>query len=335
MKKKRITLKQLANILGVSVSTASKALNDSYEISEGTKEKVRQAALKYNYYPNLLAQGLKTNRTNTLGVVIPDMRAPFFFRVLRGIEKRATELGYNILTCFSNESYNKERSILEMLSQGKVDAIIMSLSEETQKLQKTDHIDQLIYNGVPVTLFDRVDDHFDCDKIVVDDFDASYRATRKLILSGARNIVLLSSIGATSTGKERYKGYAKALSEKENIEELVLAIEHHKEIDDKLNHLLDEHPVDAILATNELTGVTALNSVTQRGLKVPQDISIIGFTNGLLAMNSNPPLTTISQHGKEMGRIVTEKTVERLKNEKKGHSTTVIKTTLIQRGSTK
>jgi len=104
---KKITLKELAAILKVSVSTVSKALNDSYEISEATKKKVKTAAIKYNYSPNLLAQGLKTKKTKILGVIIPDMRAPFFIRVLRGIEKEASDQGYNILTCFSNESYTK------------------------------------------------------------------------------------------------------------------------------------------------------------------------------------------------------------------------------------
>ena len=148
---KKITLKELAAILKVSVSTVSKALNDSYEISEATKKKVKTAAIKYNYSPNLLAQGLKTRKTKILGVVIPDMRAPFFIRVLRGIEKEASEKGYNILTCFSNESLVKEKSILEMLSQGNVDGILMSLSKESQEQGSIDHVNEIMSNGIPVT----------------------------------------------------------------------------------------------------------------------------------------------------------------------------------------
>jgi len=335
MRNKRITLKELAGILRVSVSTVSKALNDSYEISEATKKKVKTAAIKYNYAPNLLAQGLKTNRTKILGVVIPDMRAPFFIRVLRGIEKEASEQGYNILTCFSNESFEKEKSILEILSQGKVDGIIMSLCRESQKQQQFEHVNDLISSGIPVTLFDRVDDRIDCDKVVINDFESTYNATKELLNSGASNILFISPFGKTTIGRNRHDGYACALREKENISEKVLYIEEYKDFSDDLKQVLKAEKIDGIIAANELTGISAVNIATRLGFKIPEQISIIGFTNGLLSMNSNPPLTTISQHGKEIGRVSTKKLIDRLKNNNLQYSTTVIETTLIKRGTTK
>jgi LacI family transcriptional regulator len=226
---KKITLKELAVILKVSVSTVSKALNDSYEISEATKKKVKTAANKYNYSPNLLAQGLKTRRTKILGVVIPDMRAPFYIRVLRGIEKEASAQGYNILTCFSDESLSKEKDILDMLSQGNVDGIILSLSKESQVEQYFDHVNKLISNGIPVTLFDRVNDRIKCDKVMINDFDSTYNATKLLLNSGARNILFISPISETTLGKNRYRGYAFALEERENLKEKVLHIEEYKD----------------------------------------------------------------------------------------------------------
>jgi len=332
---KKITLKELAVILKVSVSTVSKALNDSYEISEATKKKVKTAAIKYNYSPNLLAQGLKTKKTKILGVVIPDMRAPFSIRVLRGIEKEASAQGYNILTCFSDESLEKEKSILEMLSQGNVDGILMSLSKESQTEQYFDHVNSLISNGIPVTLFDRVDDHIVCDKVIINDFDSTYNSTKLLLNSGARNILFVSPISTTTIGKNRYRGYAFALREKGNLKENVLHIEEYKDFSDDLTRILKADKIDAIIAANELTGISAVNIATRLGFKIPQQISIIGFTNGILSMNSNPPLTTMSQHGKDIGKVATQKLINRLKNSKLEFSTTVIETTLIKRGTTK
>lgn len=335
MRNKKITLKELAAILRVSVSTVSKALNDSYEISEATKKKVKTAAIKYNYSPNLLAQGLKTKQTKILGVVIPDMRAPFFIRVLRGIEKEASAQGYNILTCFSDESYTKEKGILEMLSQGNVDGIIMSLGKESQEQGHIKHVNELIANGIPVTLFDRVDDRINCDKVVINDFESTFNATNVLLRSGAKNILFISPISTTTIGKNRYRGYSFALSERENLTEKVLHIEEYKDFSSDLNKILKEDKIDAIIAANELTGISAINIATRLGFKIPQEISIIGFTNGLLSMNSNPPLTTMSQHGKDIGKIATKKLINRLKNKNLEFTTTVIETTLIKRGTTK
>ncbi len=332
---KKITLKELAAILKVSVSTVSKALNDSYEISEATKKKVKTAAIKYNYSPNLLAQGLKTKKTKILGVIIPDMRAPFFIRVLRGIEKEASDQGYNILTCFSNESYTKEKATLDMLSQGNVDGIIMALCKESQEQGKYDHVNELISKGVPVILFDRIDDRVKCDKVVINDFESTYNATKVLIHSGAKNILFISPISTTSIGKDRYRGYAYALSERKNLSERVLHIEEYKDFTSDLNAVLKHEKVDAIIAANELTGISAINIATRLGFKIPEQISIIGFTNGILSMNSNPPLTTISQHGKDIGKVATQKLINRLKNKNSEYATTVIETTLIKRGTTK
>ena len=306
MRNKKITLKELASILKVSVSTVSKALNDSYEISEATKKKVKTAAIKYNYSPNLLAQGLKTRRTKIIGVVIPDMRAPFFIRVLRGIEKEASEKGYNILTCFSNESFEKEKATLEMLSQGNVDGILMSLSKETQEQGQIDHVNEIMSNGIPVTLFDRVDDRIECDKVIINDFESTYFATRELLKAGARNILFISPISTTTIGKNRYRGYAFALREKGNLEEKVLSIEEYKDFSADLNRILSTEKVDGIIAANELTGISAVNIASRHGLKVPEDISIIGFTNGLLSMNSNPPLTTMNLPARRMGLQVAD-----------------------------
>ena len=222
-----------------------------------------------------------------------------------------------------------------MLSQGNVDGIILSLGKESQEQGHFEHVNELISNGIPVTLFDRVDDRINCDKVVINDFESTYNATNELLKSGARNILFISPISTTTIGKNRYRGYSFALSERENLSEKVLHIEEYKDFSSDLNKILKEDKIDAIIAANELTGISAINIATRLGFKIPQEISIIGFTNGLLSMNSNPPLTTISQHGKDIGKVATQKLINRLKSKKLEYATTVIETTLIRRGTTK
>lgn len=335
MPKRKITLKELAKIVGVSPSTVSKSLNDSFEISEDTKKRVREAALKFNYSPNLMAKGLKTSRTGIIGVIIPDMRAPFFIRVLRGIEKEASKLGYQIITCFSNESFKKEKEILEMLSSGRVDGIIMSLSKKTQELGEYKHLKEIQDKELPIALFDRVDDRIECDKVVINDFDSTFRATNHLLNSGASDILFISQISNTSVGKDRYNGYLEALDNANVSKGRMLEVEEYKSFEKELIRVLKTKKIDAILTANELAAITAINIVTKLGLSIPEDISVIGFTNGLLSMNSNPPLTTISQHGKKMGKLATQHIINRIKHRKNDFKTTVIETTLIKRGSTR
>jgi len=170
---------------------------------------------------------------------------------------------------------------------------------------------------------------------VINDFESTYNATKVLIKSGAKNILFISPISTTSIGKNRYRGYSYALSERTNLSEQVLYIEEYKDFSTDLNAVLDGGKIDGIIAANELTGISAINIASRLGFQIPEEISIIGFTNGLLSMNSNPPLTTISQHGKEIGRVATSKLIDRLKNDNLEYMTTVIETTLIKRGTTK
>jgi len=158
-----ITMKELASKLNVSVSTVSKALNDSPEISPNTIKRIKELANLYNYKPNRIALNLKTSRTKTIGVVIPDILNPFFAKVLLGIESEAAKLGYNIITCLSNEVMQKEKDSLSLLSNGSVDGYILSVSEETQTHNTSDHFEYYINEGLPIVMFDRVVENIDCD----------------------------------------------------------------------------------------------------------------------------------------------------------------------------
>ena len=209
--KAKATLKQIAKELGVSVSTVSKALNDSPEISEPTKVKIQEYAKLKNYKPNMIGLNLKNRSTRTIGVIIPNILNQFFAKVFTGIEKVADEKGYKVITCISNESLEKEINALDMLSNGTIDGFIVSISEEAQKLHEYAHFNEIIKEGTPIVMFDRISDEVDCDKVIVDDFDSAINATQHLINIGCKKIAIFSTIDKLSVSKLRVQGYIEAL----------------------------------------------------------------------------------------------------------------------------
>ena len=338
--KAKATLKQIAKELGVSVSTVSKALNDSPEISEQTKVKIKEYAKLKNYKPNVIGLNLKNRKTETIGVIIPNILNSFFAKVFSGIEKVADKKGYNVITCISNESLEKEIHTLGMLSNGTIDGFILSVSEEAQKLQDYSHFSAIINDGTPIVMFDRIADEVECDKVVVDDFDSALNSTQHLINLGCKNIALISSVDNLSVGKLRADGYLKALKDN-NIpvnEKIILRTDSEDDMKAKIDSLFD-HKIDAIFALDENDSVAALRVSLKKGFRVPEDISIIGFADGILASRRlSPSLTTISQHGIEIGEVAAKKLIERLEeseDETSDYETIVIKTKLKERESTR
>ena len=338
--KAKATLKQIAKELNVSVSTVSKALNDSPEISELTKVRIKEYAKLKNYKPNVIGLNLKNRKTKTIGVIIPNILNSFFAKVFSGIEKVADEKGYNVITCISNESIEKEINTLEMLSNGTIDGFILSVSEEAQKLQEFNHFKEIINEGTPIVMFDRIADEVECDKVVVDDFDSALNATQHLIDLGCKNIALFSSVDNLSVGKLRVEGYLKAL-ENNNISvdnNLILRADSEDDLKDKIESVFDTNKIDGIFALDENDSVLALRIGLKRGYNIPEDLSIIGFADGILASRRlSPSLTTVSQHGPEIGEAAAKLLIERLesKEEVNPYKTTVIKTELRERESTR
>ncbi|TDW49615.1 LacI family transcriptional regulator [Flavobacterium sp. 270] len=338
--KAKATLKQIAKELGVSVSTVSKALNDSPEISEQTKVKIKEYAKLKNYKPNVIGLNLKNRKTKTIGVIIPNILNSFFAKVFSGIEKVADKKGYNVITCISNESLEKEVHTLEMLSNGTIDGFILSVSQEAQKLQDYNHFSAIINDGTPIVMFDRIADEVECDKVVVDDFDSALNSTQHLIDLGCKNIALISSVDNLSVGKLRADGYLKALKDN-NIpvnEKIIIRTDSEDEMKSKLDVLFD-NKIDGIFALDENDSVAALRVSLKKGYRVPEDISIIGFADGILASRRlSPSLTTVSQHGIEIGEVAAKKLIERLEEseeETSNYETIVIKTKLKERESTR
>jgi LacI family transcriptional regulator len=266
--KAKATLKQIAKELGVSVSTVSKALNDSPEISEQTKVKIKEYAKLKNYKPNVIGLNLKNRKTKTIGVIIPNILNSFFAKVFSGIEKVADKKGYNVITCISNESLEKEIHTLEMLSNGTIDGFILSVSEEAQKLQDYSHFSAIINDGTPIVMFDRIADEVECDKVVVDDFDSALNSTQHLINLGCKNIALISSVDNLSVGKLRADGYLKALADN-NIpvnEKIILRTDSEDDMKSKIDAIFD-NKIDAIFALDENDSVAALRVSLKKGIQ--------------------------------------------------------------------
>ena len=292
-----------------------------------------------NYKPNVIGLNLKNRKTKTIGVIIPNILNSFFAKVFTGIEKVAEEKGYNVITCISNESLEKEINTLEMLSNGTIDGFILSVSEEAQKLNEFSHFNDIINEGTPIVMFDRISEEVNCDKVIVDDFESSVNATEHLINSGCKKIALFSSIDNLSVGKLRAQGYLKAL-EKNGIpinDVNIILTDSEEDFDKKAQLLFDKHKIDGIFAVDEHAAVSAIKLGLKNGYKIPEELSVIGFADGVWSRRLSPSLSTVSQHGPEIGEAAAKLLIEELesKDEEYKHKTTVIKTELRQRESTR
>lgn len=335
--KSKATLKQIAKDLGVSVSTVSKALNNSPEISEPTKIKIQEFAKLKNYKPNIIGLNLKNRSTRTIGVIIPNILNPFFAKVFSGIEKIADEKGYNVITCISNESIQKEIHALDVLSNGTIDGFILSVSEEAQKEEEYSHFAEIIAGGTPIVMFDRIAEEIACDKVIVDDYEASVNAIEYLIQTGCKRIAIVSVIDNLSVGKLRVKGYKAAL-EKANLpidEKLMLLTDEEESLDSRLEKLFAEKP-DAFFALDEPTSTSVMKMALKKGYKIPEELSVIGFADGIWSRRLTPSLSTISQHGPEIGEAAAKMLIDRLESKENLKPTTqIIRTELRKRDSVK
>ena len=338
---KRLTIKDIAKEFKVSISTVSKALNDSYEISVSTKEKIQDYAKKHNYKPNFNALSLKSRKTKTIGIIIPNMLNYFFAQVFNGIEKVANERGYKLISCISNESFEKEVETMEMLSNGSIDGFILSLAEETVLKNDFSHFQEIIDGGTPIVMFDRIAENIHCDKVITDDAAGVLNAVKHLSKTRHKNIAFISTLSHLKIGKNRELGYLKGLEE-ENLpinKNLIIDIveEDYKKYEHILTPIFTHNKIDAVIATDESSAIAAMKVAIKKGFKVPEEFSVIAFSNGILARHSSPKMTTISQHGEKMGVTAAEMLIDRLEKEtpKEATKTVVIKTDLVERKSTR
>ena len=341
--KRKVTLKQIAKELDVSISTVSKSLRNSSEIGEETRLKVQAFAKFYNYKPNNIALSLKNRKTKSIGIIIPEIVHYFFSTVIDGIEQVANENGYSVVICLSGDSFDKEVLNMEMLANGSIDGFIMSLSKETQYKGDFHHITEVINQGMPVVMFDRVTNDILCDKVIIDDKAAAYEAVQSLIDNGRKKIALVTTVDYVSVGKLRTDGYEKSLLDNglPFNEDLIIKIEDVDTCEITISQLLHDRAFDAVFAVNELFAVTIIKTASKMGLKIPEDLAVIAFTDGIISKYSSPSITTVSQSGKKMGNKAAKMLIERLEaehndeeEENENYTTEVIETHLIKREST-
>jgi LacI family transcriptional regulator len=337
--KRKVTLKQIAKELDVSISTVSKALRDSSEISEDTRQKVQAFAKLYNYKPNLIALSLKNKKTKTIGIIIPEIVHHFFATVISGIETVANERGFNVMVCLSNESFDKEVINMEMLANGSIDGFILSLSKETQAKRDFHHITEVINQGMPVVMFDRVTNDILCDKVIIDDSLAAFNAVQSLVDKGYRKIALITTVDYVSVGKLRTEGYLQALrnNDIEVVQNRIVKIEDIDQCSEQIEDLIANQDLDAVFAVNELFAVTAIKAAKVNQISIPKDLAVIGFTDGIISKYSSPSITTVSQNGIKMGGKAATMLIDRLEakdEDEESYKTEVIETELVSREST-
>jgi LacI family transcriptional regulator len=334
----KLTIKTLAKQLQLSVSTISKALRDSHEISAETKTKVLALAEQLNYTPNPYASSLRKRKSKTIGVVIPEVVNSFFSQSINGIESVAKEKGYHVLIYLTHENFENEKAILKDFESGRVDGVLLSVSRETTDCT---HITELINKEVPVIFFDRVFSEADTVKVITNDFESAYTATKHLITSGCKNPHFVSILSNLNIISSRIDGYKKALGEhgikfnNNNIISCSNNWEYNYAL--LLKKLQASKKPDGILCAIENLSIIIYKVCQDLKIKIPSDLQIISFSNLDTASFLNPPLTTITQPAYTIGQTAAAVLVKAL--EKKNfiltNETIIIPSELIKRKSTK
>lgn len=345
--RKNVTLKQIAKELNVSVSTVSKALRDNEEIGLETREKIQAFAKMYNYKPNSIALNLRNKSSQTIAIIIPQIVNHFFTKVIQGIESVANERNYNVVIAVSNDSFDKEVINMQTLVNGSIDGFILSVAKETLKRKDYHHFTETISQGVPIVLFDRKIDEINCDKVIVDDEQGATKATEKLIETGCKKIIFITTEDFVSVGNLRKRGYCDALR-KNNLsvdETLIIKVKDELKSDEiesfifnELEKLTYQYPdIDGLIGVNEFYTITAANFFKKKGIEIPDEISIIAFSDGVLPKYSYPSLSAVSQHGDKIGKTAARLLIDKLEGitQEDYHQTVVIETDLIERDSTK
>lgn len=336
MTKKKTTIHDIARELNVTASTVSRALNNHPKISSLTKKLVSDTAETMNYQPNSIAAALRKGKSNTVGVIVPEADRNFFSSVIRGIEEVVNLAGYNVIICQSNDMIDKEMASIFSLLKLRVDGILVSYAKETKNF---DHYQEVIRKGVPLILFDRSDKSLNVGTVVIDDYLGAYRATEHLIHQGYNRIVHFAGPQNVSIYRERKRGYMEAL-EKNKIpvnEELIFesklkydsGSDHAKEI------LSWRILPDAIFSASDHAAIGAMAYLKERGIIIPNQIALVGFSNEPFTSFVDPPLTTVNQHSKKMGQFAARIFLEQIdkKNSTYRPKVTVLEPELIIRSS--
>jgi len=303
-RKTPITMRDIARELGTSVATVSRALKDSPRISAEQRQRIQQYAREHNFTPNVLAESLRLSRVHPpkiIGVIMPELVHYYFSTILKGIEEEAEAHGYRIMVAQSGEQYEREVRLCQSFFEHKVCGIIVSQAKDTQRYE---HFQRLIDAGVPLVFYDRICTGVDASRVVVDDYMGAYNAVSHLIDTGCRRIAYFGSPMNMEIAKNRFNGYKDALL-RHGLpfdEQLTRTCDNRSDAELITPSLFDgEKYPDAFFAVNDDTAIGILYTVKRMGLRVPEDISICGFTNGERAIACDPMLTTVEQRGIRVG----------------------------------
>lgn len=336
IKKPQITIKDIARALNISPSTVSRALKNHPDISQDTKDLVNKYAKDFNYKPNTLALSLRMSKNNTIGVIIPEIVHYFFSSILSGIEQVANAEGYNVIICQSDENYEKEVRNTKALVATRVSGVLASLAKHTTNY---DHFQDIIDSDIPLVFFDRICIGLNTDRVVVDDYAGAFAAVEYLIQTGCKRIAFYSSPFHLEISKNRKNGYMDALR-KYNLpvdETLIRVCDTREEAIIITPEILDRpNRPDGFFAINDHCAAGILYAAKLAKLRVPKDVAIMGFSDGELAKACDPMLSTVEQHGFEIGKHAAKLLINKINGETQGqYSNKIVKTNLIIRGTTK
>ncbi|MCJ8008192.1 LacI family DNA-binding transcriptional regulator [Lederbergia wuyishanensis] len=327
----KATIYDVAKAAGVSIATVSKVINNTGNMRDTTRQKVKETMEKLNYQPSLMASALTGKGTETLGLLVPDISNPFFSEIAKTIEDRAHESGMSVIICSTDENTEKEKKYVELLQRKQVDGMIVASSFHNIEILKG-----VVDRKIPLVMLTQDDAGLGVTSISVDDFKGGYEATSHLLSEGHRDIVIIAEYAKSS--KHRIYGYLEAHEEhgiktsEENIIRTVASIENGREC---LRKIVEKGKVPTgIFACNDLIAVGVIQEANEMGLNIPEDLSIVGFDNTILATTTVPGLTTIAQPITEMGKRVVDVIISEIKdkNQKKEH--VLFKPQLIIRGTT-
>jgi LacI family transcriptional regulator len=321
-----VTIKDIARALNLSTSTVSRALRDSYEISPETKRLVMDYAAQNNYRPNPIALSLKSNSSRALGIIVPEIANNYFSQAINGIEAIAHEKGYHVIISQTHELYEREVANLQQAVARRVDGILLSLSSTTTELS---HLQALRGQGIPLVLFDRVADELNVTQVVADNFAGAYEATAHLLRTGRRRIAHLTIPASLSITQERLAGYRAALAAHgvpydENL--VRYGTYGPGEADQLVAELLAQTPrPDAFFTASDRLALGCLLALRQRGITVPDEVSLIAFTNIQAPDLLNPPLSTVTQPAQEIGRVAAQRLIELIERKHKAAPASTIR----------
>lgn len=331
-----ITIKDIAQALGISISTVSRALKDSPSISSDMRRKIKEFAAENNYQPNTAAANLRTRQSKIIGVLLPEFVHYFFSSVLSGIEDVARQRGYSILIARSGDGYEREVSAVNSFLENRVCGVIASLAKETQLF---DHYQRLIDNNIPVIFFDRICPEIQTERVVVDDYAGAFAAVEYLIKTGCSRIFFYNSPLNLEISKNRRNGYLDAMRKYGiSVENEMMRICDSREEAMNITPAIlnSENRPDAFFAVNDETAAGILATCKEMNIKVPDEVSICGFTNGAVAISTDPKLTTIEQKGVEVGECAIKILLDKLEGQPgQPRKNRIVKTCLVVRGTTR